>query len=137
MSKNNFILIVDDDKDTRNIIRTILNAKGYETKEASNGKEALALVKDEIPQLILLDLMMPEMSGYDVITHLKLNPNTQKTPVIMLTAKVENEDILAGYNEYAVDYYITKPFTPKHLINGIELILGSHKIEENKPEEAK
>ena len=56
MSKNKFILIVDDDKDTRNIIRTILNAKGYETKEASNGKEALALVKDEVPQLILLDL---------------------------------------------------------------------------------
>lgn len=137
MNKNKFILIVDDDKDTRNIIRTILNAKGYETKEAANGKEALALVKDEIPQLILLDLMMPEMSGYDVITHLKLNPNTQNTPVIMLTAKVENEDILSGYNEYAVDYYITKPFTPKHLINGIELILGSQKAEESKPEESK
>ncbi len=136
MSKNKFILIVDDDKDTRNIIRTILNAKGYETKEASNGKEALALVKDEVPQLILLDLMMPEMSGYDVITHLKINPNTQNTPVIMLTAKVENEDILTGYNEYAVDYYITKPFTPKHLINGVELILGSQKIDEAKPEES-
>lgn len=119
-----FILIVDDDPDTRNIIKTILNAKGYKTKEAIHGKEALEFVKTEIPALILLDVMMPEMSGYDVITRLKLKPETQKIPIIMLTAKGEDEDILSGYNDYAVDYYIPKPFTPKHLLNGIELILG-------------
>lgn len=121
---NKFILIVDDDNDTRNIIRTILNAKGFTTKEACNGREALELIKVEIPTLILLDVMMPEMSGYDVITHLKLSPKTQTIPIIMLTAKGEDEDILTGYSQYAVDYYIPKPFTPKHLINGIELILG-------------
>jgi DNA-binding response OmpR family regulator len=121
---NNFILIVDDDPDTRNIIKTILSSKGYQTKEAKDGPEALSIVESEIPALILLDIMMPEMSGYEVVTRLKLKTTTQSIPIIMLTAKGEDEDILAGYNEFAVDYYITKPFTPKHLINGIELILG-------------
>ena len=119
-----FILIVDDDKDTRNIINTTLTAKGYNTKEACNGKEALELINLHKPALILLDIMMPEMSGYEVITRLKLKPETQSIPIIMLTAKSEDEDILLGYNEYSVDYYIPKPFTTKHLLNGIELILG-------------
>lgn len=125
--ENDYILIVDDDKDTRNIIRTILLAKGYETKEAVNGREALEMIESDKPVLVLLDVMMPEVSGYDVITKLKLHPHTQDIPVIMLTAKGEDEDILKGYNDFSVDYYIPKPFTPKHLLNGIELILGPRK----------
>jgi two-component system, OmpR family, alkaline phosphatase synthesis response regulator PhoP len=118
------ILIVDDDRDTRTIIKTILAAKGYATQEAASGKEALLYVESFSPGLILLDIMMPEMSGYDVIARLKMQPETQNIPVIMLSAKAESEDILTGYQEYAVEYYITKPFTPKELINGIELVLS-------------
>ena len=118
------ILIVDDDPDTRNIIKTILHAKGHTTQESQNGVEALASVEISTPKLILLDLMMPEMSGYEVVTRLKLNHATQSIPVIILTAKGEDEDILAGYNEYSADYYITKPFTPASLINGVDLVLS-------------
>ncbi len=118
------ILIVEDDSDTRTIIRTILNAKGYKTLEAENGVIALELLTHTKVKLILLDIMMPELSGYDVIVRLRMRPNTQSTPVIMLTAKGEDEDIMSGYNQYQVDYYITKPFTPKTLINGVELVLA-------------
>lgn len=123
--EDNIILIVDDDKDTRTIIKTILNAKGYKTYDVSNGKDALSYIDTNPPSLILLDIMMPEMSGYDVMARLKMKPETQAIPVIMLSAKAESEDILTGYQDYAVEYYITKPFTPKELINGIELILNN------------
>lgn len=119
------ILIVDDDRDTRTIIKTILTAKGYKTIEAASGKEALASVESFNPALILLDIMMPEMSGYDVIARLKMRPETQNIPVILLSAKAESEDILTGYQDYAIEYYITKPFTPKELINGVELVFSS------------
>ncbi len=122
---NKTILIVDDDKDTRTIIKTILAAKGYTTQEAASGKEALFYIASFKPGLILLDIMMPEMSGYDVMARLKMKPDTQDIPVIMLSAKAESEDILTGYQDYAVEYYITKPFTPKELINGVELVLSS------------
>jgi len=121
------ILIVEDHDDTRAIIRTILNSRGYQTSEASNGKEALAMLTNFTPSLILLDIMMPEMSGYDVVARLKMHPETQSIPIIMLSAKAEDEDILTGYNDYAVEYYITKPFTPKHLLNGVELVLSDSK----------
>lgn len=124
MSEDLPVLIVEDDPDTRTIIRTILSAKGFKTVEAENGLVALELLKTTTVKLILLDIMMPEMSGYDVIVRLRMKPETQKTPVIMLTAKGEDEDIMSGYNQYQVDYYITKPFTPKTLLNGIELVLA-------------
>jgi DNA-binding response OmpR family regulator len=118
------ILIVEDDPDTRTIIRTILNAKGHKTVEAENGLIALNVLETLEVKLILLDIMMPELSGYDVIVRLRMRPKTQSTPVIMLTAKGEDEDVLSGYNQYQVDYYITKPFTPKTLINGVDLVLA-------------
>jgi CheY-like chemotaxis protein len=117
------ILIVDDDRDTRTIIKTILSSKGYSTQEAGNGKEALLSIESFKPDLILLDIMMPEMSGYDVMARLRMKPENQDIPVIMLSAKAESEDILSGYQDYAVEYYITKPFTPRELLNGVELIL--------------
>lgn len=124
MSEELPILIVEDDPDTRSIIKTILNAKGYKSLEAENGVIALELLENTKVRLILLDIMMPELSGYDVIVRLRMRPSTQSTPVIMLTAKGEDEDIMSGYNQYQVDYYITKPFTPKTLINGVELVLA-------------
>ncbi len=69
--------------------------------------------------------MMPGMSGYDVVVHLKQKPETQNIPVIMLTAKSEPEDLITGYKDFAVDYYIPKPFTTRQLLAGINLILGS------------
>lgn len=124
MSENKSILIVDDDYDTRTVVKTILSGNGYEVEECASGPQALEKLKSYTPALILLDIMMPEMSGYDVVVHLKQKPETQNIPIIMLTAKGEPEDLIVGYKDYAVDYYIPKPFTTRQLLAGISLILG-------------
>jgi CheY-like chemotaxis protein len=118
------IMIVDDDDDNRAVVKTILTSNGYEVSEAAGGKQALEILKSHTPALILLDIMMPEMSGYDVVVHLKQQPSTQNIPIIMLTAKGEADDLIAGYKDYGVDYYITKPFTTRQLVAGIKLVLG-------------
>lgn len=119
------ILIVDDDYDTRTVVKTILSGSGYIVEEASGGKEALAALENFDPALIVLDVMMPGMSGYDVVVHLKQKPETQNIPIIMLTAKSEPEDLITGYKDYAVDYYIPKPFTTRQLLAGVDLIIGA------------
>lgn len=124
MSTNKSVLIVDDDYDTRTVVKTILTGSGFSVEDAAGGKQALELLKTYKPDLILLDIMMPEMSGYDVVVHLKQKPETQNIPIIMLTAKGEPEDLIVGYKDYAVDYYIPKPFTTRQLLAGINLIIG-------------
>ncbi len=126
------ILIVDDDYDTRTVVKTILVGSGYQVEEAASGQEALDALENFDPELIVLDVMMPGMSGYDVVVHLKQKPETQNIPIIMLTAKSEPEDLITGYKDYAVDYYIPKPFTTRQLLSGIELIIGPE--EESTPE---
>jgi DNA-binding response OmpR family regulator len=118
------ILIVDDDPDTRSMVRTILENNNFKVSEAENGRVAIESVEKSIPTLILLDINMPEVNGYDVVISLKQKPETQNIPVIMLTAKSEPEDLIAGYKDYAVEYYITKPFTTRQLLAGIKLVLG-------------
>ncbi|MCB0325818.1 MAG: response regulator, partial [Bdellovibrionales bacterium] len=112
------------DYDTRTVVKTILVGSGYTVEEASGGQEALDTLERYHPDLIVLDIMMPGMSGYDVVVHLKQKPATQNIPIIMLTAKSEPEDLITGYKDYAVDYYITKPFTTRQLIAGVQLILA-------------
>jgi CheY-like chemotaxis protein len=117
------ILVVDDDEDSRSMVRTILENSGFSVEESSGGRDALNRLQTFHPSLVLLDIMMPEVNGYDVIVHMKQRPETQNIPVIMLTAK--GEDLLTAYKDYGVEYYITKPFTTRQLLTGIELVLGS------------
>jgi two-component system phosphate regulon response regulator PhoB len=117
------ILVVDDDADCRSVVNTVLASSGYKVIEASDGYEALKTLKTMSPDLIVLDIMMPGLSGYDVVIHMKQRPETQNIPIVMLTAKGEYDDVISGYNEYSVDYYISKPFTSKQLISGIKLVL--------------
>jgi len=117
------ILIVDDDLDCRTLVRTVLANNGYTVEQASDGFEALERLKSFKPDLVVLDIMMPGLSGYDVVIRMKQHPETQNIPIVMLTAKGEDEDVLLGYSEYQVDYYIPKPFTSRQLISGIKLIL--------------
>jgi len=124
MSEKPLILVVDDDYDARTVVRTILSSAGYRSEEAASGEEALEKLKSINPELVVLDIMMPGMSGYDVVVHMKQKPETQDIPIIMLTAKGDPDDMLKGYNEYSVDYYIPKPFTTKQLLSGIKLVLG-------------
>ena len=120
------ILAVDDNDDSLRIIQAVLENNGYEVTLARNGREAHEQVELEIPRLILLDVMMPEMSGLEVLEQVRENPTTTRVPVIMLTAKAQDEDVISGYQKGA-DYYITKPFTSKQLLYGIRLVLNQEK----------
>ena len=120
------ILVVDDDQDNVTIAREILLSRGFEVRVAYNGPSALASVEQQRPDLVLLDVMMPQMSGIQVLDRLRANPATAGVPVILVTAKDQDEDILAGY-KYGADYYITKPFSAKQLLYGIGLVLGTER----------
>jgi CheY-like chemotaxis protein len=126
MDNKKTIMVVDDNPDIITIIKTILEGKGYNVISASSGPELLNLLKNQKPDLIILDIMMPEMDGLEVLTKLKGVTDTTGIPVILLTAKVQYEDVLGGY-KLGADYYITKPFTSTQLVNGINLLLGERK----------
>ncbi len=113
------ILIVDDTQGNIQILGTILLKEGYQVNVARNGLQALNLVEKVIPDLILLDIMMPEMDGYETCRHLKSSPQTKNIPVIFLTARTDTDDIIKGFEMGAVDY-ITKPF------NATELLVRVH-----------
>jgi two-component system alkaline phosphatase synthesis response regulator PhoP len=119
-------MVVDDNPDIITIVKTILEGKGYHVLSASSGQELLNLLTDQKPDLIILDIMMPEMDGLEVLGRLKAVTDTASIPVILLTAKVQYEDVLGGY-KLGADYYITKPFTSTQLVNGINLLLGESK----------
>ncbi|MGH7790536.1 MAG: response regulator [Candidatus Binatia bacterium] len=120
---NRTILVVDDNLDSIMILRSILETQGFSVLVAQGGHEALAVLKRETPDVILLDVMMPEMSGYEVLEKIKTTHATSKVPVIMVTAKMQDEDVMTGY-QHGADYYITKPCTAKQLLYGIGLVLG-------------
>jgi len=126
MDAKKTIMVVDDNPDIVTIVRTILEGKGYNVASAYSGAELLSSLEKDKPDLVVLDIMMPQMDGLEVLTRLKAAPETASIPVILLTAKVQYEDVLGGY-KLGADYYITKPFTSTQLINGINLLLGENK----------
>lgn len=127
-NKNLRILIVDDTVKNIQVLGTILKQEEYQINVAQNGKQALDVVGKVRPDLILLDVMMPEMDGFEACTHLKQNPETVDIPVIFLTAKVETEDIVKGFELGAVDY-VTKPFNPTELLVRVRTHLSIHLLQ--------
>lgn len=117
------ILVVDDNADSVAILRGFLEARQYRVVAAGTGVEALECMRREDFDLVLLDVMMPGMSGFDVLTEMRQREATARLPVILLTAKTRDDDLMTGY-ERGADYYITKPFTSRQLFYGIELVLG-------------
>jgi len=109
------ILVVEDEKDVRDMIRIHLKAAGFDVLEAHNGAEGLAIAKQDLPAVIILDLMMPEMSGVEVCRALRRNPTTSRIPILMLTAKSTEDDKVVGF-ECGADDYVTKPFSPRELV---------------------
>ena len=120
------ILVVDDNENATLMTARMLSGLGYEVMTALDGSNALAQIAGRHPDCILLDIMMPSMSGLEVLTRLKHDPATSGIPVIMLTAKSQDEDVLSGYKEGA-EYYITKPCTSRDLVYGIRLVLGKQR----------
>ena len=109
------ILVVDDEPTIVRLMEFILARQGHEMIVAVNGEEALEKIKSQHPDLVLLDIMMPRIDGYEVAQRLRADPATAELPIIMLSAKAQDEDIRKGV-EVGVDEYITKPFTPDHLV---------------------
>ncbi len=112
------ILIVDDIPKNLQVLSNILNTEGYQISFASDGKQALSVIETTTPDLILLDIMMPEMDGYEVCKQLKKNEKTKEIPIIFLTGKADSDDIVSGLKLGAVDY-ITKPFNSAELLTRI------------------
>lgn len=112
------VLIVDDDELIRAVVRTTLEDEGVEILEAENGAEALRVAREQSPDLVLLDIMMPGIDGYEVCRALRREPRTRNTVVVMLTAKDSSESRDRGIAAGA-DAYMTKPFSPLELIRTI------------------
>jgi DNA-binding response OmpR family regulator len=116
-------LIVDDDRDCLTVLRSMLENQGFMVRAAQNGRQALEQLQAEPPDIVLLDIMMPEMDGLQTLERIRNDPVTARLPVILLSAKAGDEDMLAGY-QYGADYYMTKPCTTRQLQYGITLVLG-------------
>ncbi len=119
------ILVVDDDENLRDMVRLYLEREGYRVTEAANGRDALFVARYEKPDLVLLDLMMPEMGGYDFIRNFT---QESEAPIIVLTAKLEESDKVVGL-ELGADDYVTKPFGVQELIARVRAVLrrvGQH-----------
>jgi two-component system alkaline phosphatase synthesis response regulator PhoP len=116
------ILLVDDEKDILEIVGYNLSQEGYQISTASNGKEAIAKAKKELPQLIILDVMMPEMDGIEACENIRKIPELQNTIITFLTARSEDYSQVAGFDAGADDY-ITKPIKPKVLVSKVKALL--------------
>jgi DNA-binding response OmpR family regulator len=118
------ILCIEDEPETTNLVQLILAREGYEVLGADGGEEGLRMVREEKPDLILLDLMMPDMDGWQVYQHLKEDEETRDIPVIVVTAKVQSIDKVLGLQVAKVDDYITKPFRPEELSERVKYVLS-------------
>ncbi len=120
------ILVVDDEKDILELVSLILTEEGLQVFTAQDGLGALEIARKEKPDLILLDIMMPEIDGWEVLKILKIEEETKNIPVAMLTCKTETRDKVLGIQEGAVDY-ITKPFAPEDLLLRVQDMLGKQR----------
>jgi len=117
--KNMKILVVDDDTVMSNVIRKILEEKGYKTFHALSGKIAFDMIKTVMPDVILMDVLMPGMDGFEVCRQIKNNPHTKHIPVIFITVKSDTDDMVEGFKTGCVDY-ITKPFRKEDICSRVK-----------------
>jgi two-component system alkaline phosphatase synthesis response regulator PhoP len=116
------ILIVEDESDIAQLVKIYLEKEGFRTLHAKTGLEAQKLVSSDHPDLLILDLMLPEMDGLEVCKSLRNKPDTALIPIIMLTAKAEESDTIVGL-ELGADDYVTKPFSPKSLVARVKALI--------------
>ena len=116
------ILVVDDEPDLQDLVQLALSEAGYDVDTAASGRSALEKVQHKPPDLMVLDLMLPDMPGTDVCRHLRGRPATEDLPILMLTAKSEEVDRIVGF-ELGADDYVTKPFSPRELTLRVRALL--------------
>jgi two-component system, OmpR family, response regulator VicR len=120
---------IEDEVEMIDLVRLILGRHGYTVLGAHGGREGLDLVRKELPDLVLLDLMMPDMDGWDVYHQIKSEERTRDIPVIVITAKAQDIDKILGLRVAKVEDYISKPFSPQDLIDRVEQVLSSRQSE--------
>ncbi len=118
------ILCIEDEPEMIDLIRLILGRRGFEVLGAAGGTAGLKEVREQLPDLVLLDLMMPDMDGWEVYQQMKAEDSTRSIPVIVVTAKAQSIDKVLGLHIAKVDDYIAKPFSPQDLLNSVEKVLG-------------
>ena len=121
------ILCIEDEPEMIDLIRLILGRRGFEVLGAAGGNAGIKAVREQLPDLVLLDLMMPDMDGWEVYQQMKANESTRNIPVIVVTAKAQSIDKVLGLHIAKVDDYISKPFSPQELLNSVEKIINQKK----------
>ena len=117
------VIYIEDEQEMIDLVRLILSRKGFEVIGATGGRDGLDLVRQKMPDLVLLDLMMPDMDGWDVYQQMKSDESTKEIPVIVVTAKAQSIDKVLGLHIAKVDDYISKPFSPQELVESVEKVL--------------
>ena len=126
--ESKYILCIEDEPEMIDLIRLILGRRGFEVVGAAGGKEGLEKVRQEQPDLVLLDLMMPDMDGWEVYQQMKADEKTKDIPVIVVTAKAQSIDKVLGLHIAKVDDYIAKPFSPQDLLNSVDKVFGASNV---------
>jgi len=116
------VLVCDDERSIVRLIQVNLERQGWQVVTAYDGKEGLEKIKSEKPDVVVLDVMMPYMDGFEVLKTLRRDPELQTLPVVMLTAKAQDKDVFEGYH-YGADVYLTKPFNPMELVTFVKRII--------------
>ena len=122
------IVYIEDESEMIDLVRLILERRSYEVIGAIGGVEGLAMVQKELPDLVLLDLMMPDMDGLEVYQQMRAEEVTREIPVIILTAKAQNIDKVLALHIAKVDDYLAKPFSPQELIDSVERIFARNEV---------
>lgn len=125
--KTKRVVCVEDEPEMIDLFKLILSRRGFEVVGANGGRAGLEAVRQQKPDIVLLDLMMPDMDGWEVYQHLKADPATKDIPVIVVTAKAQSIDKVLGLHIAKVDDYISKPFSPQELLDSIENVLARQK----------
>jgi len=129
--KREKIVVIEDEPDIREVIEYNLTREGYRARSTRDGEDGLRLVREEAPDVVLLDLMLPALDGIDVCRQLKADPLTRAIPIVMVTAKGEESDIVLGLGVGADDY-VAKPFRPKELIARVKAVLRRGPLKEDR-----
>lgn len=120
------VLVCDDERHIVRLIQVNLERQGYQVVTAFDGKEGLEKIRAEKPNIVVLDVMMPYMDGFEVLKNLRRDKETEDLPVIMLTARAQDKDVFEGYH-YGADMYLTKPFNPMELVAFVKRIVQDDK----------
>jgi two-component system response regulator VicR len=120
------VVYFEDDFDMVELVRIILSREGYQVDGVAEGQAGIKLIKEILPDAILLDLMLPDMDGWEIFRQLKNDPSTAEIPVIVVTAKAQSIDKVLGLEIAKVDDYISKPFRPDELVERVNLVLAAN-----------